>query len=334
MQQNPSPHTSRHSPSKTLFLLSGERTSISSAEAAALARMQDVGATIEAVEERIILASGQLEPDEIAKRIAFSRRVGVMLPDGTFESDQMRALRESDYRISIFELRGKTDSSEIISETAERIGGRVSLDNPTYEITIVRGNKDYYALTRPSLMKQDWAMRRPRKRAFFHPAAIFPKLSRALVNLSRVRVGETFLDPFCGTGSLLLEANEIGASPVGWDVDRRMVRGALSNMLGFRERWLGLLRADSNAMPLRQASAIATDVPYGRASSTAGSDTASIMNTLVSNSGSILDTGRRLVIMHPKHVPVDSGSRFELEEEHHLYIHRKLTRTISVLRRV
>jgi tRNA G10 N-methylase Trm11 len=38
--------------------------------------------------------------------------------------------------------------------------------------------------------------------------------------------------------------------------------------------------------------------------------------------------------MHPDTVVVKSRDDFEVEEEHHLYIHRKLTRTISVLRRV
>jgi tRNA G10 N-methylase Trm11 len=38
--------------------------------------------------------------------------------------------------------------------------------------------------------------------------------------------------------------------------------------------------------------------------------------------------------MHPDTVDADSPRDFEVEEEHDLYIHRKLTRTISVLRRL
>jgi tRNA G10 N-methylase Trm11 len=85
---------------------------------------------------------------------------------------------------------------------------------------------------------------------------------------------------------------------------------------------------------VRTADAISTDVPYGRASSTSGSDTRQIIDALLVNSSSILRSGHRLVLMHPKSVGVEGGSAFELEEEHQLYIHRKLTRTISVLRRV
>jgi len=214
------------------------------------------------------------------------------------------------------------------------VGGRVSLENPDIEVTVVRGDRDYLALTRPSLMNQSWVARRPRKRPFFHPAAIFPKLSRALVNLSRVRSGEIFLDPFCGTGSLLLEAYEIGAVPVGTDIDAKMVRGAHRNMAAFRQGWLGLVRADARSAPLRSADAMATDVPYGRASTTSGSDTRQIIDSLLANASIILRSGHRLVLMHPRSEKVEGDGEFDLQEEHQLYIHRKLTRTISVLRRV
>jgi hypothetical protein len=38
--------------------------------------------------------------------------------------------------------------------------------------------------------------------------------------------------------------------------------------------------------------------------------------------------------MHPKDVPVREHRGYELAEEHHIHVHRTLTRTISVLRRV
>ncbi|GAH56289.1 unnamed protein product, partial [marine sediment metagenome] len=59
-----------------------------------------------------------------------------------------------------------------------------------------------------------------------------PKIARALVNLSGVKEKELFLDPFCGTGGILIEAGEIGARVIGIDVQGKMVRGAEEN-LGF-----------------------------------------------------------------------------------------------------
>jgi tRNA (guanine10-N2)-dimethyltransferase len=335
MPRSHSPHTSGRSRSKILFLLSGESNTIPAAEASALVRMHDPSAKVEAPEERILIASSDADPYSITRRIAFSKRVGLMVPEGRLSQDQLRSLREGTYRVSVFELGDKKpDSERLVSDFAEEIGGKVSLDDPELEVIIVRGERDYFALSRPSLMKQDWVLRRPRARPFFHPAAIFPKLSRALVNLSRVDEGEVFFDPFCGTGSLLLEAHELGARPLGADRDQRMVRGALRNMVSFRQDWLGVIRADVGGTPLSAVDGMATDIPYGRASSTSGSNTGEIMERLLRTAARLLREGRRLVVMHPDTVDADSPRDFEVEEEHNLYIHRKLTRTISVLRRV
>lgn len=327
--------TSGRSQSKILFLLSGESTTIPAAEASALVRMHDPSARVESPEGRIIIATSETSPDSIAARVAFSKRVGSVVPDCRLDGDQLRSLRAGTYRVSVFELgESKPDSGRLVSDLADEIGGKVSLDAPDTEVTVVRGARDYYALCRPSLMKQTWVVRRPRARPFFHPAAIFPKLSRALVNLSRVDSGEVFLDPFCGTGSLLLEAHELGAKPVGSDRDRRMVEGALRNMSSFKQDWLGVVRADAGRAPLSSVDAVATDIPYGRASSTSGSRPGEVMGKLMRTAAQLLREGRRLVVMHPDTVQADGRPDFELEEEHHLYVHSKLTRTISVLRRV
>jgi tRNA (guanine10-N2)-dimethyltransferase len=338
MPRSPSPRISGPSQSseKILFLLSGESTTIPAAEASALVRMRDPSAVVEAAEGRVLIASSEADPDSIAGRIAFSKRVGSVIPDGRLDGDQLRSLREGTYRVNVFELgdRKKPDSGELIVGLAGEIGGRVSLRDPDYEVTVVRGVRgDYFALSRPSLMRQDWVVRRPRARPFFHPAAIFPKLSRALVNLSRVDVGEVSFDPFCGTGSLLLEAHELGAVPLGADRDQRMVKGALRNMRSFGQDWLGVVRADVRRCPVVAVDGMATDIPYGRASSTSGSKTSEVMENLLRTAVVVLKEGRRLVVMHPDTVAVDAGGDFEIEEEHHLYIHSKLTRTISVLRR-
>ena len=336
MPRSHSPRISGPSQSKKiLFLLSGEGTTIPAAEASALVRMRDPSAEVEAAEGRVLIASSEQDPDSIAGRIAFSKRVGSVVADGRLDRDQLRSLREGTYRVNVFELgEKKADSWELVSVLADEIDGKVSLKGPDQEVTVVRGARDYLALTRPSLMRQDWVVRRPRARPFFHPAAIFPKLSRALVNLSRVDLGEVFLDPFCGTGSLLLEAYELGAAPLGADRDQRMVRGALRNMASFGHEWLGVVRADIARSPVAAVDAVATDIPYGRASSTSGSNTGEIMEKLLRSAAGMLGEGRRLVVMHPDTVGVDCRGDFEIEEEHHLYIHSKLTRTISVLRRV
>ncbi len=177
--------------------------------------------------------------------------MGRLVPDGRLDEGHVSLLRRGTYRVRVF---GEGDNGkgeeEMIASIAERVGGKVSLDAPDREVSAYvgeGGRKTYVAITMPGSMRQGWVTRRPRSRAFFHPSAIFPKLSRALVNLSGVQPGEAFLDPFCGTGSLLIEASIVGAEPVGIDLARKMVRGARRNAIKYAQPWLGVIRADSRS---------------------------------------------------------------------------------------
>jgi hypothetical protein len=37
--------------------------------------------------------------------------------------------------------------------------------------------------------------------------------------------------------------------------------------------------------------------------------------------------------MHPEQIPVENTAKLVVEEEHHLYVHKKLTRVITILRK-
>ncbi len=60
-----------------------------------------------------------------------------------------------------------------------------------------------------------------------------PKICRTLLNLAGARPGDTVLDPFCGTGTILMEAAILGMKCIGVDIDGNQVQGARSNM-----KWL------------------------------------------------------------------------------------------------
>jgi tRNA (guanine10-N2)-dimethyltransferase len=213
------------------------------------------------------------------------------------------------------------------------IGVAVDLGNPEYELTLVRGRRDYMAVTAPSRMLQGWSRRRPRSRPFFHPTAIFPKLSRALVNMSRCKQGDVFLEPFAGTGSIAIEASLVGADVVAIDLAEKMVRGAFSNMRHYAQDWMGVIRADSARLPLRGVRAVATDVPYGRASSTLGRPPGLMLELLLPELANTMYRDSFLVLMHPRGPALGFSSEFTLEEEHQLQVHKFLTRTITVLRK-
>ncbi len=277
----------------------------------------------------MLLAESNADPFKVGSRIAFARRVGRLVEDHSQAAELLKGRR---VRFRCFDLGG----SERAPDPEKYLGGidsTVDLQDPEYELTLVRGDEEYLAITAPGAMRQAWATRRPRHRPFFHPSAIFPKLSRALVNLSRCKEGDVFLDPFAGTGSIPIEARLVGARVVAVDQAEAMVRGALSNMKHFGQDWMGVIRADSIHLPLSAVDAIATDIPYGRASSTRGRGPEEIMELLLPLLARVMKPNSLLVLMHPQQIPVGGTEAFSLQEEHHLHVHKLLTRTISVLRR-
>ena len=311
------------------MLLSGEGTTIPQAEARALFLAYDRRSRFVSPSPRLLLTESEADPFLIGSRIAFARRVGVLVEGRSEAAPLLKGLR---VRFRAFDLMKAGPPPEPEGYLAGT-DAEIDLQEPEAELTLVRADKDYLAVTSPLTMLQGWSRRRPRRRAFFHPAAIFPKLSRALVNLTRCKEGDYFLDPFAGTGSLAIEAQLVGAQVVALDRAPEMATGAEANMRHFHQEWLGTIRGDSAALPLTAVDAVATDLPYGRASSTHGLDPLDVLARFLPAAAGSIRPGRMMVLMHKKEVRLNEGGDFDLVEEHDLHVHKLLTRTISVLRR-
>jgi tRNA G10 N-methylase Trm11 len=64
-----------------------------------------------------------------------------------------------------------------------------------------------------------------------------PKLAQILLNLSAVKTGQTVLDPFCGSGTLLQEALLRGINCIGSDLNPQMVNDARLNLEWLKYRF-------------------------------------------------------------------------------------------------
>ena len=111
------------------------------------------------------------------------------------------------------------------------------------------------------------------KRPFFKPVSLDPRLARAMANLACPN-GGSFLDPFCGTGGIPIEAASIGLDSYGSDRDFEMVAGSERN-----SEWMLDDRGLEAEVTIRHCSAtelkddwgdlapfdgFAFDPPYGR----------------------------------------------------------------------
>jgi tRNA (guanine10-N2)-dimethyltransferase len=157
-----------------------------------------------------------------------------------------------------------------------------------------------------------------------------------MVNLARAKTGELVLDPFCGTGSVLIEASLIGCRVLGFDVQRRMAVGSRKNLNHFQIEAEGLVIADSRNMPLRKLDCLVTDPPYGRSASTMKSTTKQIVEGVLSSAHPLLREEQRICIAAPKTLSIPKIALelgYKHLESHFAYVHRTLTREIAVFQK-
>lgn len=87
-----------------------------------------------------------------------------------------------------------------------------------------------------------------------HPdIALSPRLARTLVNLAGLRPGQSVLDPFCGSGTILIEAHAKSLRCLGLDSRTSRVQEARENLRwsagGFADRGYDIRKGDARELP-------------------------------------------------------------------------------------
>lgn len=209
------------------------------------------------------------------------------------------------------------------------ICGKVNLQNPVEEFrAVIAGSRCYFGKVIWRSDPRRFADRRPGDRPFFHPGVMMPRMVRALMNISCAREGEFLLDPFCGTGGMVMEANLMGIHAVGSDTDTFMVRGSRLNVKGGE-----ILQADACCLPFPTASfdAVVTDLPYGQSVSIRAESLDTLYRTALLEIARVLKPRRRAVLVTHRDIRAQAASVLEIAGCYSQRVHKSLTRHILVL---
>lgn len=279
----------------------------------------------------------------LASRVALGRRCLVLVRGG--EEPISAAKREGAVgRSARFRQLGRPSGGDVdvgpreCGRAYKEGGGRIDLETPQRRFWLVRGSDGREALLEETaeVDRTAAARRRMPLLPFQRPVSLPPKLARVAVNLARVRTGDRVVDPFLGTGALLAEAGLMGARLYGIDRDPGMVRGAIRNLAhyGLEAEELGVGDARSVEFEDRDLrfSAVVTDPPYGRSSTTGGSDAAELVAEAMTRWWDRLEPGGRLSLVVPQgREPPSFGvvPRFRLP----VRVHRSLTREFLLFER-
>ena len=210
------------------------------------------------------------------------------------------------------------------------ISGPVSLDKPDKEYrAILSEDRCYFGKVLFSIHRGAYDVRNPGKRDFFHPGVMMPRMARTLINLTCSHAGDRMLDPFCGTGGILIEAEMLGIQALGSDFDPMMVHGSLQNVTG-----ADLMLADATHLPLGNLSmdAVVTDFPYGQSVCIKKTDTmANLYADALDEIRRVLKTGHRAVIVTHKDISDIVEQHMTILQRHEQRVHKSLTRRVLVL---
>ena len=338
---------------KLFFLLSGEHQTLPVSEAQAILEAEGYNYRIlENLTQVLRLEADPNSVESIKFRSALTRiccqeifNCNASLSEilTNIRSDSLEGFIEGDsFAVRVRRVKGATPElvrvelerklGEQILETVKNT--RVNLSNPQKTFFgVLTDNRFIFGLKTAEIIPKPFYERRPRRRPVFHPTAMPAKLARAMVNLAQPRKGDLVLDPFCGTGGILVEAGLIGCRVLGFDAKPHMLRGGLKNILHYGIKPEGVAIADARYPPVTKADCIVTDPPYGRSASTLGTSTRLIVEDFLSAVGDTIPRGRRICMAAPKTISIaEAGEEagFKHIESHFVYVHRSLTREIVV----
>lgn len=226
---------------------------------------------------------------------------------------------------------------------------KVNLGNPKTRIDLFFLNGKVYCGLLVYENKGDFESRKSHLRPFPHPSSLHPKLARALVNISEVKENDLLIDPFCGTGGFLIEAGLMNIKTIGYDVNKIMVRGCKENLEFFKIKNYKIKNKDATEIN-DKFDYLVSDLPYGLNSNAIALyekdwkkhrinlkiQKKDFIKNLQGFYARFLGQLRKrlrkkAVIIFPgyvNHRKLLKMSKFKLEKEFSIYVHRSLTRKI------
>ncbi|MBR6024881.1 MAG: TIGR01177 family methyltransferase [Methanobrevibacter sp.] len=339
-----------------LCIQSQEHPKLPQCELKAVIECEEMQTSMEVITEGLVILK-DISPDNIddyyqtlTRRLGYTHEVHQILKTSSVSSldEDILSIPWQDYIVENFAVRVKRFSSQIDTVAYERKAGslilekcdgiKVKLNNPNSLVRLVAFEDIIYvAIEKYHLDKKHFEDIKPHKRPFFYPGSMSPKLARCMVNLSRVKAGQLVLDPFCGTGGILIEAGLIGCRVAGSDVNWKMKNGTAINLEYCGIKDYRTFHLDVRELKMyEKVAGVVTDPPYGISTSTGDIDGDDIFKEFFHAIYDNMADDAYLCMASPHYVdlaPMIDEVGFELVEQYAIKMHRSLTRIISVIKK-
>jgi tRNA G10 N-methylase Trm11 len=170
-------------------------------------------------------------------------------------------LSSEQFRVSVvkFPRRLAPNSQQIMHQVGARIAGNPNLSAPRTVFLVVATEEGLWFGEVLSEATGSWSEHS--QKAHLYSSSLPTRLARAMVNLV-ASPGDRIIDPCCGSGTVLIEADSIGIKAVGCDINPKMAAASVENLKYFNLS-SPVLIADARNIK-GSFDAVVTDLPYGR----------------------------------------------------------------------
>ena len=312
---------------ESFFILSKDYLELATDEIISIVKMYDRFAKVKIISNLIIIQS-KTNWKKITKRATFVKTSGQVLRkmSGLFLDEEnfqvlkntksfvCRVVNLSSNQLNTLEL--ESSMGDMISKFTH---AKVNLKNPDITVYLICTNKENFF----GFSEKNEDKIRPKKSKKY-PHELDWKLTRVMINLIGLKKGETLCDPFCGTGTTLLESESMGINSIGIDFDEKMCEMSKEN-LKLNNYKSKILKSDFEELIKisNDFNGIVTDLPYGK-SSKISENPENVLKRFVS----IIPKGKKIAIMYKKEL--DPTMKLKGLKKYQIYRHKSLTRTILI----
>ena len=307
------------------YLLAGEDLELAESELKGFLESQDIKEELMRFKR---LAETEKEPTQL-KRLALTHEVGEKILE--LDRENIEDLNTDFQPEGSFSVRAefledinedKEDIEKSLGEKFSNTHNSVDLESPETELKAYVGEeKIIVSEIIENINRGLFEKRANQKRPFSSPISLDPVLARVLVNLSGLKPNEQVLDPFCGTGGILIEAGLCGIGVNGFDLQSEMVKGCRENLEEYGLINHNIKQKDISEIleeDLTKIDALVTDLPYGKSSKKTEKVVEEFLKVLDDFEG-------RAVFMYNENQLGDYESEFSV------YVHKNLTRHIFIV---
>lgn len=324
---------------KQIFWLSGENLKLAIAEIKAVTGIKKY----DIYDNKLLVATAD---NKNLQNLAYSHKIYKYIFESNFKELEKRVkiypwerIYKKNFCVKINNLSGKKikfnekELGGLVWQKLEKKGKKpnVNLVNTNTKIELFFMKKRIICGLFLRETDKSYLERWPHKKPGFMPVSIIPKLAKACVNLAGVKKG-IILDPFCGTGGILVEAGLMRHKLLGFDLSEKMLKIAEKNLRHYKVRGFKLKKQDSTKEFKEKFDAVVTDPPYGRNTRIEIKELEKLYKNFLNNLYGLIKR-QKIILITPDFLNIKKliKNKFKIQEKISYYIHKSLTRNIYIL---